>query len=76
VLGVAVMSVDNDYNLLQSVVFYFANAAGFGLALILMAGIREQLELVNIPKGINGVPIAFVVAGLLALAFMGFAGIV
>jgi electron transport complex protein RnfA len=41
-----------------------------------MAGIREQLELVNIPKGINGVPIAFVVAGLLALAFMGFAGIV
>ena len=76
VLGVAVMSVDNDYNLLQSVVFSFANAAGFGLALVLMAGIREQLELVNIPKGINGVPIAFVVAGLLALAFMGFAGIV
>ncbi len=76
VLGVAVMSVDNDYNLLQSVVFSFANAVGFGLALTLMAGIREQLDLVNIPKGINGVPIAFVVAGLLALAFMGFAGIV
>jgi electron transport complex protein RnfA len=76
VLGVAVMSVDNNYNLLQSVVFSFANAAGFGLALTLMAGIREQLELVNIPKGINGVPIAFVIAGLLALAFMGFAGIV
>jgi electron transport complex protein RnfA len=76
VLGVAVMSVDNNYNLLQSVVFSFANAAGFGLALTLMAGIREQLELVDIPKGIKGVPIAFVTAGLLALAFMGFAGIV
>jgi electron transport complex protein RnfA len=76
VLGVAVISVDNNYNLLQSMVFSFANAAGFGLALTLMAGIREQLDLVDIPKGINGVPIAFVVAGLLALAFMGFAGIV
>src|SRR4030042_2152426 len=54
ILGVAVMSVDNDYNLLQRVVFSFANAAGFGLALILMAGIRAQLELVNITKGLNG----------------------
>jgi len=76
VLGVAVMAIDNNFNLLQNVVYEFANAAGFGLALILMAGIREQLDLVNVPKGINGVPIAFVVAGLLALAFMGFAGIV
>lgn len=76
VLGVAVLSIDNDFNLLQSVIFSLANAAGFGLALVLMAGIREQLELVDIPEGIKGVPIAFITAGLLALAFMGFAGIV
>ena len=76
VLGVAVLSVQNDYNLLQSVVFALANALGFGLALVIFSGIREQLELVDIPEGIKGVPIAFVVAGLLALAFMGFAGIV
>lgn len=76
VLGVAVMAVDNNYNLLQSVVYNFANALGFGLALTLMAGIREQLDLVNIPKGINGVPIALIIAGILALAFMGFTGIV
>lgn len=76
VLGVAMLAVQNDYNLLQSVVFAGANAIGFGLALITFAGIREQLELANVPNGMKGVPIAFVVAGLLALAFMGFAGVV
>ncbi|MCK5170488.1 MAG: electron transport complex subunit RsxA, partial [Bacteroidales bacterium] len=49
---------------------------GFGLALVIFAGLREHMDMVNIPKGMKGVPIAFVVAGLLALAFMGFAGIV
>lgn len=76
VLGVAILAVQKDYNLLQSVVFSFSNAMGFGLALIIFAGIREQLELANVPNALKGVPIAFIVAGLLALAFMGFAGIV
>ncbi len=76
VLGVAVLTVQNDYNLIQSVFFAVGNALGFGLALILFSAIREQLELMNIPKAMRGVPIAFIVAGLLALAFMGFAGIV
>jgi len=62
--------------LLESVVFAISNAIGFGLALITFAGLREHLDMVNIPKAMKGVPIAFVVAGLLALAFMGFAGIV
>ena len=76
VLGVAVLAVQNDYNLMESVVFAMANAVGFGLALIVFSGIREQLDLLDIPKGMQGVPIAFIVAGLLALAFMGFAGMV
>ncbi len=76
VLGVAVLSVQNNYNLIESVVFAFANALGFGLALVIFSGIREQLDLLEIPEGMKGVPIAFIVAGLLALAFMGFTGIV
>jgi len=76
VLGVAVLAVQNDYNLIESVVFAFANALGFGLALVIFSGIREQLDLLEIPEGMKGVPIAFIVAGLLALAFMGFTGIV
>lgn len=76
ILGVAIMTIQRDYNLLESVVFSFSTAIGFGLALILFAGLREQLDLVDMPKGMKGTPIALVVAGLLALAFMGFAGIV
>ncbi|PKP22776.1 MAG: electron transport complex subunit RsxA [Bacteroidetes bacterium HGW-Bacteroidetes-21] len=76
VLGVAILVIQKDFSLLESVVFGFANALGFTLALVVFAGIREQLDLVNIPKGMKGVPIAFVTAGILALAFMGFAGIV
>lgn len=76
VLGVAVLTVQNDYNLVQSIFFAIGNALGFGLALILFSAIREQLDLLNVPAPMKGVPIAFVVAGLLALAFMGFAGIV
>jgi Na+-translocating ferredoxin:NAD+ oxidoreductase subunit A len=76
ILGVALLAVQNNYNLLESVVFGIANAIGFGLALIVFAGIREHLELMNVPKAMKGVPIAFIVAGLLSLAFMGFSGIV
>lgn len=76
ILGVALLAVQNDYNLLESVIFGIANAIGFGLALILFAGLREQLDLVDVPKPMKGVLIAFIVAGLLSLAFMGFSGIV
>lgn len=74
ILGVAIMTVNNNYNLVEAVIFSGATAIGFGLALITFAGIREQMDLVDIPKGMKGTPIALVVAGLLALAFMGFAG--
>jgi electron transport complex protein RnfA len=76
VLGVAILVIKKNYNLLEGVVFGASIAVGFGLALIILAGIREQLELVNIPKGMKGVPISLVIAGILALAFMGFTGIV
>jgi electron transport complex protein RnfA len=76
VLGVAILVIKKDYNLLEGVVFGGATAIGFGLALVILAGIREQLELVDIPKGMKGVPLSLVIAGILALAFMGFTGIV
>ncbi len=77
VLGVALMAaVNKDFGLMHSVVFALANAVGFGLALILFSGLREQLDLIKVPKGMKGVPIAFIVAGILALAFMGFANLV
>ncbi len=76
ILGVAIMTVSRQYNLIEAVIFSAASAIGFGLALIIFAGIREQMDLVNIPKAMKGAPIALVVAGLLAMAFMGFAGLV
>jgi Na+-translocating ferredoxin:NAD+ oxidoreductase subunit A len=76
VLGVAILAVQKDLDMLQSVVFAIGNALGFGLALVTFAGIRESMDLVNIPKAMKGVPVAFIVAGILAMAFMGFAGIV
>jgi electron transport complex protein RnfA len=76
ILGVAILTFQKELNLAEGTVFAFANAIGFGLALITFSGIREQLELAEIPKGMKGVPIAFVIAGILAMAFMGFANIV
>jgi electron transport complex protein RnfA len=76
VLGVAILVIKKEYNLLEGVVYGASIAAGFGLALIILAGIREQLELADIPKGMRGVPLSLVIAGILALAFMGFTGIV
>ena len=76
VLGVAIIVIKKDYNLIEGVVFGASTAIGFGLALVILAGIREQLELVDIPKGMRGVSISLVIAGILAMAFMGFTGIV
>ncbi len=76
VLGVAILTIQKDFNLMEGVVFAIANAIGFALALILFAGLREHLDLMDLPKGVRGVPAALVVAGILSLAFMGFAGMV
>lgn len=75
VLGVAILVIQRDYSLLESVVYAFSTALGFGLALTVFAGIREQLAFVNIPKGMKGMSIVLVTAGLLSLAFMGFSGV-
>ena len=60
---------------MESVVFAIATAIGFALALAIFAGIREHLDMMNVPKGMKGVPAALIAAGILALAFMGFTGI-
>ena len=83
-LGVAILvangtnklPVGADHNLLTGTLFAFATALGFALALILFAGIREQLSMNKVPKAMEGTPIALVTAGLLAMAFMGFSGVV
>ncbi|MDE6482750.1 MAG: electron transport complex subunit RsxA, partial [Rikenellaceae bacterium] len=76
VLGVAILLVQKEYNLLQSVVFAVATAIGFTLAMVLFAGLRERLELADLPKAMKGVPVALLTAGILAMAFMGFSGLV
>ncbi|MFH1360847.1 MAG: electron transport complex subunit RsxA [Candidatus Omnitrophota bacterium] len=76
ILGVAILVIQKEYNLLESVVFAIGTATGFALALFIFSGIRERLELLPIPKAMKGAPIALIIAGLLSLAFMGFAGIV
>ncbi len=75
VLGVAILVIQKDYNLIQGIVYAFSTAIGFGLALTVFAGMREHLEMINIPKGMRGVAIVLVSAGLLSLAFMGFSGV-
>jgi electron transport complex protein RnfA len=75
VLGVALLLVQKEYNLLDSVVYATSTALGFALALVIFAGIREQLSLMPVPKGMQGMSIALVTAGLLAMAFMGFSGV-
>lgn len=75
VLGVAILVIQRDYNLLESLVYAFSTAIGFAVALVVFAGIREQLALVKIPKGMQGMSIVLVTAALLALSFMGFSGL-
>ena len=76
VLGVAILVIQKNMNLLESMVYAASIAVGFTLALVIFTGIREQMELTGVPKGMKGVPIALVTAGILAMAFMGFNGLV
>ena len=76
VLGVAILMVQKEFSLLTGVVFSVATALGFALAMILFAGLRERLEVEDVPAGLRGVPIALITASLLAMAFMGFANVV
>jgi len=76
ILGLALFLVLKKYNFVESVVFGFSAGVGFTLAIIIMAGIREELELADVPRYFKGAPITLIVAGCLALAFMGFSGLI
>jgi electron transport complex protein RnfA len=75
VLGVAVLNIDDSFNFIESLVRGFAAGIGFTLAIVLMAGLREKLDMADIPQPLRGVPIAFIMASLMSLAFMGFSGL-
>jgi electron transport complex protein RnfA len=75
VLGVAILVIQKELGLFEGIWYAFSTALGFGLALTVFAGIREQMEMVNIPKSMRGMSIALITAGLLAMAFMGFSGV-
>lgn len=75
ILGVAILVIQKDFTLLASIVYAVATAAGYALALVIFSTIREQLALTRVPKAMQGVPIALITAGILAMAFMGFSGI-
>lgn len=75
VLGVAILVIQKDFSLIQSIVYAFSTAIGFALAMVVFAGLREQLSLIRVPKGMQGMAIVLVTAGLLSLAFMGFSGV-
>jgi electron transport complex protein RnfA len=74
VMGVALLNIKEGYNIIEVIVFSLSAAIGFFLALVIMAGIRERLEITDVPKAMEGAPIAFIVAAFLSLAFMGFSG--
>lgn len=76
VLGIAIVVIQKEFALLPGLMYSFSIAVGFTLALIIFAGIREHLELMDMPKGMKGAPISLISAGILAMAFMGFAGLV
>ncbi len=76
VLGAALINIQEDYNLLETIVFSAASAVGFGLALVLFAGLRERFEIARIPKPLQGTGIGLVTAGLLALSFFAFKGMI
>lgn len=76
VLGVAVINMQKEYNLLSSVINGFGTAAGFTLAIVLLAGIRERIDYNDVPETFKGYPIVLITAGLMAIAFLGFAGLI
>ena len=76
ILAVPVINADERYNFMQAITMGLGSGAGFSLALIIMASIREKLELADVPKVFQGLPIAFVLTGLIALAFLGFSGLI
>ncbi len=76
VLGVALLNVQEDYSFIAAVVFGLSAGVGFLLALLLMSGIRERLELSKLPKAFDGLPIAFIVAALMSMAFLAFSGMI
>ena len=76
VLGTAITCVQNEYNLLTSLVYSVCTALGFGIAIIIMAGIREKIQYNNILPAVKGMPAVLIAAGLMSMAFMGFAGVI
>ncbi len=76
VLGVAILVIQKEYNFLESFIYAISTAIGFTLAMVVFAGIREQLDTTTLPKAMKGIPAALLAAGILAMAFMGFSGIV
>lgn len=76
ILGVSFLAIQKNLTFLQTTVYSAATGVGFALAMIIMAGIREQLEIFGVPKKMEGIPIALITAGILALAFMGFTGVI
>lgn len=76
VLGVAILVIQKDFTLLQGIAYAIGNSLGFTLAIVIFAGIREHLALLALPKIMKGAPIAFITAGILSLAFMGFTGLI
>lgn len=75
ILGVALLVIQREFGLLEGLVFAVSSAVGFGLALLIFAGIRERLAIADVPQRLRGAPISLITAGLLAMAFMGFAGL-
>ena len=75
ILGVAILVIQKDFNLVESIVYAISTAIGYSMALLIFSSIREQLALTKVPKAMQGVPIALLTAGILAMAFMGFSGI-
>lgn len=76
VLGVAILNIQEGFNLIQTIFNALGSSIGFTLALILIAGIREKLELADVPEALKGFPIALITAGLMSIAFLGFGGLV
>jgi len=75
VLGVALLNVQNDYNIVQGIVNGFATAIGFTISIVILAGIREKMYYNDVPESFKGMPIVLITAGLMAIAFTGFSGL-